>query len=46
MGSGDWTDEMAQGGIFATDGSSPWGSANRIFVKCVAVGDLEGLHIR
>ena len=22
-----------QGGIFATDGSSPWGSANRVFVK-------------
>ena len=28
-----WTVDFAQGGIFATDGSSPWGTANRIYVK-------------
>ena len=28
-----WTYDFAQGGIFATDGSSPWGTANRIYVK-------------
>ncbi len=29
MSSTSWTPEMAQGGIFATDGTSPWGTANR-----------------
>lgn len=33
MSSTQWSPEMAQGGIFATDGSSPWGTANRVFVK-------------
>ena len=33
MSSTSWSPVMAQGGIFATDGSSPWGTANRIFVK-------------
>ena len=28
-----WNYDFAQGGIFATDGSSPWGTANRIYVK-------------
>ena len=31
-----WSSTMAQGGIFATDGSSPWGGANRVYVKCAA----------
>jgi hypothetical protein len=35
MSSTKWTSTMAQGGIFATDGSSPWGNANRIYIKCV-----------
>ena len=30
-----WSYDFAQGGIFATDGSSPWGTANRVYVKCV-----------
>ena len=29
-----WNPQFAQGGIFATDGSSPWGGANRVYVKC------------
>ena len=28
-----WSYDFAQGGIFATDGSSPWGTANRVYVK-------------
>jgi hypothetical protein len=28
-----WSLDFAQGGIFATDGSSPWGTANRVYVK-------------
>ena len=28
-----WQPNFAQGGIFATDGSSAWGTANRIYVK-------------
>ncbi len=32
MSSASWDEEMAQGGIFATDGSSPWGTANRVYV--------------
>jgi len=28
-----WQSTFAQGGIFATDGSSPWGAINRIYVK-------------
>jgi hypothetical protein len=35
MSSTKWAPEMAQGGIFATDGSSAWGQANRIYIKCV-----------
>jgi hypothetical protein len=31
-----WQQYFAQGGIFATDGSSAWGQANRIYVKCVS----------
>ena len=30
-----WATSFAQGGIFATDGSSAWGTANRVYVKCV-----------
>ena len=37
MSSTKWAPEMAQGGIFATDGSSAWGQANRIYIKCVAL---------
>ena len=37
MSSTKWAPEMAQGGIFATDGSSAWGTANRIYIKCVAL---------
>ena len=33
MSSKGWAYEMAQGGIFATDGSSQWGTANRAFLK-------------
>lgn len=33
MSSSSWAPEMAQGGIFATDGTSPWGVANRVYVK-------------
>ena len=33
MSSTQWSSNMAQDGIFATDGSSPWGTANRVFVK-------------
>jgi len=33
MSSLQWADSMEQGGIFAVDGSSAWGTANRIFVK-------------
>ena len=33
-----WAPEFAQGGIFATDGSSPWGSATRVYVKCGCAG--------
>jgi hypothetical protein len=29
-----WETQFSQGGIFATDGSSPWGTANRAYVKC------------
>ena len=28
-----WATQFAQGGIFATDGTSPWGTANRVYVK-------------
>ena len=28
-----WATSFAQGGIFATDGTSAWGTANRIYVK-------------
>jgi hypothetical protein len=28
-----WTPTFAQGGIFATDGSSEWGTANRVYLK-------------
>ena len=28
-----WSSEFAQGGIFATDGSSRWGNANRAYLK-------------
>ena len=33
MSSTQWAPTMAQAGIFATDGTSPWGNANRIFLK-------------
>ena len=33
MSSTQWALTMAQAGIFATDGTSPWGNANRIFLK-------------
>jgi hypothetical protein len=33
MSSAQWADSMEQGGIFATDGSSGWSTANRVFVK-------------
>lgn len=36
MSSKAWYPQFAQGGIFATDGSSPWGAANRVYVKCAA----------
>ena len=32
-----WQPNFAQGGIFATDGSSAWGQANRVYVKCVGL---------
>ena len=32
-----WATSFAQGGIFATDGTSAWGTANRVYVKCVAL---------
>ena len=31
-----WSTSFAQGGIFATDGTSAWGNANRVYVKCAA----------
>jgi hypothetical protein len=33
MSSKSWGTQLAQGGIFATDGSSPWGAANRVYIK-------------
>lgn len=38
MSSKIWNSQMAQGGIFATDGSSAWGNANRVYVKCATNG--------
>ena len=32
-----WSTNFAQGGIFATDGTSPWGAANRI-CACLPCG--------
>lgn len=29
-----WNTQMAQGGIFAMDGTSAFGAANRVYVKC------------
>ena len=36
MSSTDWSPTMAQGGVFATDGSSLWGTANRVYLKYCA----------
>ena len=30
MSSLGWSTQFSQGGIFGTDGSSPWGNANRV----------------
>ena len=38
-----WSYDFAQGGIFATDGSSPWGTANRVYVKCAAAAAASAL---
>ena len=38
-----WQPKFAQGGIFATDGSSAWGNANRVYVKCVAAAAASAL---
>ena len=35
-----WATSFAQGGIFATDGTSAWGNANRVYVKCVHFSGL------
>lgn len=43
MSSLSWAPTMVQGGIFATDGSSAWGNANRIFVKCAPPVSLRAL---
>jgi len=34
MSSTTWASQMAQYGIFATDGTSAFGSVNRAYVKC------------
>jgi hypothetical protein len=33
MSSKTWGLQLAQGGIFGTEGASPWGTAHRVYIK-------------
>ena len=49
MSSLAWGPQLAQGGIFGvgggpTDGTSPWGTANRVYIKCAALAGVPMLR--